>query len=192
MEDPIRSSLEKIAVQQAKTAATLSPNSLEYAHFLLFEFSQEQVVQESIRALAIKDPTDPTIDDLSNQNPQISPQASNDALRHSLQCLLTQCVNFHGNRAKMWISENPLGHKNLVLYNIKKFVRTPKDQPLEKEIEERLACNRSLQRGNNSETPTGDDLVSDVDLESGPVALEGEDTSKTPFLTTGGRSRSRI
>ncbi|KAH9608754.1 hypothetical protein KSS87_019418 [Heliosperma pusillum] len=63
----------KNAVESAKTAKNLSPNSVEYSHFyanLLFEVSgdareYEEVISECERALAVDNPNDPAIDELS-------------------------------------------------------------------------------------------------------------------------------
>ncbi|XP_074316976.1 uncharacterized protein LOC141653194 [Silene latifolia] len=63
----------KNAVESAKKAKTLSPNSVEYSHFyanLLYEVSgdareYEEVISECERALAVDNPNDPAMDELS-------------------------------------------------------------------------------------------------------------------------------
>lgn len=66
------------AVESAKKAASLSPNSIEFAHFyanLLFDTANdgkdyEEVVSECERALAIESPIDPMKDNLNNNQQQ--------------------------------------------------------------------------------------------------------------------------
>ncbi|KAL3655313.1 hypothetical protein CASFOL_001099 [Castilleja foliolosa] len=185
------------ALESARRAVTLSPNSVEFAHFyanLLYEVANErkeyeEVVQECERALMIENPVDPAKESLQEENQQKISTAEarvahvQDELRSLIQksniaSLSTWMKNLSNGEEKFRflpirrVPEDPMELRLVQTRRpneIKKVARTPEER--RKEIEVRVAAARLLQQ--KSESPQ---LVNDEDssnnnntaLDSGP------------------------
>lgn len=165
------------AVESARKAAKLSPNSVEFAHFyanLLFEGANdgkeyEEVVQECERALAIENPVDPAKESLQDESQQkiSTPEARIGHVQSELRQLIqksniasisTWMKNLGNGEEKFRlipirrVSEDPM-EVGLVQArrpnDIKKATKTPEER--RKEIEVRVAAARLLQH--KSEVP---------------------------------------
>eukprot|EP00249_Psilotum_nudum_P024932 c29324_g2_i1 orf=210-2498(+) len=164
----------KEAIDAARKAVYLAPQSLEYAHFhaqLLFETATdskgyEEVVQECKRALSIADPVDPAKDSLNEEGQQKLPtvEARVAHIQQELKGLI-QKANFASISTWMKTLGNGTGEEQLRFipmrrftedpmeqlvslpkrpHEVKKSVKTPEER--RKEIEVRVAAARLLQQ----------------------------------------------
>ncbi|CAH2064958.1 unnamed protein product [Thlaspi arvense] len=191
------------AIESARKAVELSPNSIEFGHFyanLLYEAANdgreyEEVVQECQRALSIENPIDPAKDSLQDENQQklLTPEARianvQDELRSLVQksniaSLSTWMKNLGNGEEKFRLipirrmAEDPI-ESNLIQARrpneIKKATKTLEER--RKEIEVRVAAARLLQQ--KSESSPSDNV--------GTVNHKGSD----PSLGAGQRSGER-
>ncbi|KAK6153364.1 hypothetical protein DH2020_013003 [Rehmannia glutinosa] len=167
----------KNAVESARRAVNLSPNSIEFAHFyanLLYEAANEakeyeEVVQECERALMIENPVDPAKESLQEENQQkISTTEARVAhvqgeLRSLIQksniaSISTWMKNLGNGEEKFRlipirrVPEDPMEVRLIQARRpneIKKVAKTPEER--RKEIEVRVAAARLLQQ--KSESP---------------------------------------
>jgi hypothetical protein len=163
----------KNAVESARRAVELSPNSIEFAHFyanLLLEAASdgkdyEEVVHECERALAIESPVDPAKESLQEESQQriSTPEARivhvQNELRQLIQksnlsSLSTWMKNFGGSGEDKFrlipirrVTEDPMEVRLVQARRpneIKKATKTPEER--RKEIEVRVAAARLLQQ----------------------------------------------
>ncbi|XP_055828881.1 uncharacterized protein LOC129896911 isoform X2 [Solanum dulcamara] len=189
----------KNAIESARKAVSLSPNSIEFAHFyanLLYEAANEgkeyeEVVQECQRALAIENPIDPAKQSLKEDSQQKDekPHARIDQVRIELQSLIQKSnfasistwVNQIGNGVEKIrlipirrVPEDPMEMRLVQARRpneIKKVTKTPEER--RKEIEVRVAAARLLQK--KSETvQTHNDEDKALDLTTGSEQRIGE------------------
>ncbi|CAI9753896.1 unnamed protein product [Fraxinus pennsylvanica] len=167
----------KNAIESARKAMTLSPNSIEFAHFyanLLYEAANEgkeyeEVVQECERALAIEKPVDPAKESLQEESQQkISTSEARVAhvqseLRSLIQksniaSISTWMKNLGNGEEKFRLipirraAEDPMELRLVQARRpneIKKATKTPEER--RKEIEVKVAAARLLQQ--KSESP---------------------------------------
>ncbi|GAV66724.1 UCH domain-containing protein/DUF629 domain-containing protein/DUF627 domain-containing protein [Cephalotus follicularis] len=166
------------AIESAKRAVELSPNSIEFAHFfanLLYEAANEgkeyeEVVQECERALAIENPVDPAKESLQEESQQkISSTEARVAHVHSELRALIQKSNIAS--LSNWMKNLGNGEERLKFIPIRRVAEDPMEvrfvqttrRPNEikkatktleekrKEIEVRVAAARLLQQ--KSELP---------------------------------------
>ncbi|CAN4100452.1 unnamed protein product [Withania somnifera] len=160
------------AIESAKKAVSLSPYSIEFAHFyanLLYEVANdgkeyEEVVQECERALAIENPIDPAKESLQEESQQkiSTPEARISHIHGELHNLI-QKSNFAS--ISSWMKNIGTGEEKFRLIpirrvsedpmelrlvqgrrpnEIKKATKTPEER--RKEIEVRVAAARLLQK----------------------------------------------
>ncbi|CAA0836080.1 Ubiquitin carboxyl-terminal hydrolase-related protein [Striga hermonthica] len=191
------------AVESARRASSLSPSSIEFAHFyanLLYEAANEgkeyeEVVQECERALMIENPVDPAKESLQEENQQkISTAEARVAhvqseLRSLIQksniVSLSTLMKNLGNGDETFrlipirrVTEDPMELRLVQTRRpneIKKVAKTPEER--RKEIEVRVAAARLLQQ--KSESPR---LVNDED--------SGNNNSRGPDSGMGSGHRS--
>ncbi|KAL3528300.1 hypothetical protein ACH5RR_007622 [Cinchona calisaya] len=165
------------AIDSARKAVNLSPNSIEFAHFyanLLYEASNdgkeyEEVVQECERALAIENPVDPAKESLQDESQQkLTPAEARIAhVQNELRALIQKSniasisswMKNLGNGEEKFrlipirrVSEDPMELRLVQTRRpneIKKATKTPEER--RKEIEVRVAAARLLQQ--KSESP---------------------------------------
>ncbi|XP_010550646.1 PREDICTED: uncharacterized protein LOC104821450 [Tarenaya hassleriana] len=185
------------AIDSARKAVELSPNSIEFGHFyanLLYEAANdgkeyEEVVQECQRALSIENPIDPAKESLQDESQQKISSAEarvahvQDELRSLIQksniaSLSTWMKNLSNGEEKFRlipirrIAEDPMESRLVQTRRpneIKKATKTPEER--RKEIEVRVAAARLLQQKSES-SPLQDEgnsnnKVSDSALGSG-------------------------
>ncbi|KAJ8536431.1 hypothetical protein K7X08_034832 [Anisodus acutangulus] len=189
----------KNAIESARKAVSLSPNSIEFAHFyanLLYEAASEgreyeEVVQECERGLAIENPIDPAKQSLQeeSQMKDETPHARIDHVRNELRSLiqksnfasLSTWVKHIGNGEETFrlipirrVQEDPMELRLVQARRpneIKKATKTPEER--RKEIEVRVAAARLLQQ--KSETvQTHNDGDKALDLTAGSEQRIGE------------------
>lgn len=163
----------KNAVESARRAVELSPNSIEFAHFysnLLYEAASdgkeyEEVVQECERALAIESPVDPAKESLQEESQQriSTPEARIGHVQNELRQLIqksniaslsTWMKNLGGSGEEKFrlipirrVTEDPMEVRLVQARRpneIKKATKTPEER--RKEIEVRVAAARLLQQ----------------------------------------------
>lgn len=167
----------KNAIESARKAVELSPNSIEFSHFyanLLYEVANdakeyEEVVQECERALGIENPIDPAKESLQDEKNQKIPTAEarithvQTELRQLIQksniYSLSSWMKNLGNGEEKFrlipirrVTEDPMEVRLVQARRaneIKKATKTPEER--RKEIEVRVAAARLLQQ--KSETP---------------------------------------
>ncbi|GFP80104.1 inactive ubiquitin carboxyl-terminal hydrolase 54 [Phtheirospermum japonicum] len=185
------------AVESARRAVSLSPNSVEFAHFyanLLYEVANEgkeyeEVVQECERALMIENPVDPAKESLQEENQQkISTAEARVAhvqgeLRSLIQksniaSISTWMKNLGNGEEKFRlipirrVPEDPMELRLVQTRRpneIKKVAKTPEER--RKEIEVRVAAARLLQQKSESPHLGNDEDSSNNNnkaLDSGP------------------------
>ncbi|KAH6807637.1 Ubiquitin carboxyl-terminal hydrolase-related protein [Perilla frutescens var. frutescens] len=185
----------KNAIESARRAVSLSPSSIEFAHFyanLLYEAANdakeyEEVVQECERALAIENPVDPAKENLQDESQQKISTAearvshAQSELRALIQksniASISSWMKNLGNGDEKFrfipIRRAPEDPMELRLVQarrpneIKKVAKTPEER--RKEIEVRVAAARLMQQ--KSESPhLGNDVDSNTDnsKDSGP------------------------
>ncbi|KAK8686155.1 hypothetical protein V6N13_125182 [Hibiscus sabdariffa] len=168
----------KNAVDSAKKAAELSPNSIEFANFyanLLYESANdakeyEEVIQECERALAIENPVDPAKESLQEEGQQKIPtvearilhvQSELRALiqKSNIASISTWMKNLGSGEEKFRIipvrrsTEDPMEVRLVPARRpneIKKATKTPEER--RKEIEVRVAAARLLQQKKSDAT----------------------------------------
>ncbi|XP_022988322.1 uncharacterized protein LOC111485602 isoform X1 [Cucurbita maxima] len=162
----------KNAIESARKAVELSPNSIEFSHFyanLLYEGANdareyEEVVQECERALGIENPIDPAKESLQDEKDQKIPTPEarithvQTELRHLVQksniYSISSWMKNLGNGEEKFrlipirkVTEDPM-EATLVqakrANEIKKATKTPEER--RKEIEVRVAAARLLQQ----------------------------------------------
>ncbi|XP_057514658.1 LOW QUALITY PROTEIN: uncharacterized protein LOC130796340 [Actinidia eriantha] len=170
----------KNAIESARKAVLLSPNSVEFAHFyanLLYGAANdrkefEEVVQECERALAIENPIDPAKERLQDESQQkmLTADARIGHVQNEIR-LLIQNSNIsilmknlgHGEEKFRLIplrrvSEDPMevtSNQTRRPNEIKKATKTPEER--RKEIEVRVAAARLLQQKSESPQSQNDD-----------------------------------
>ncbi|VFQ86618.1 unnamed protein product [Cuscuta campestris] len=188
----------KNAIESAKKATVMSPNSIEFAHFyanLLYEMANdgkeyEEVVQECERALAIESPVDPGKESLQESQLKLSTpearilQVQND-IRNLIQksniASISTWMKHLGNGDEKFrlipirrVPEDPM-ELSLVQARrpneIKKATKTPEDR--RKEIEVRVAAARLLMQKSESAQPPNDE-----DKSLDPSAVPGQKGSE--------------
>ncbi|XVE57026.1 hypothetical protein DITRI_Ditri04bG0058500 [Diplodiscus trichospermus] len=162
----------KNAIDSAKIAVELSPNSIEFAHFyanLLYEAANdgkeyEEVVQECERALAIENPVDPAKESLQEEGQQKISTAEARILhvqselrsliqKSNIASISTWMKNLGNGEEKFRlipirrVTEDPMEVRLVQTRRpneIKKATKTPEER--RKEIEVRVAAARLLQQ----------------------------------------------
>ncbi|XVE54864.1 hypothetical protein DITRI_Ditri03aG0116900 [Diplodiscus trichospermus] len=162
----------KNAIDSAKKAVELSPNSIEFAHFyanLLYEAANdgkeyEEVVQECERALAIENPVDPAKESLQEESQQKISTAEARILhvqselrsliqKSNIASISTWMKNLGNGEEKFRlipirrVTEDPMEVRLVQTRRpneIKKATKTPEER--RKEIEVRVAAARLLQQ----------------------------------------------
>ncbi|XP_068651792.1 uncharacterized protein [Aristolochia californica] len=168
----------KNAIESAKRAVFLSPNSIEFSHFyanLLYDTANdtkgyEEVVQECERALGIQDPVDPAKESLQDESHQKLTTAES-RLSHVQQELRSLIQKSNIASISTWmknlgngtgeekfrlipmrrLSEDPMEVRLVQTRRpneIKKATKTPEER--RKEIEVRVAAARLLQQKSDS------------------------------------------
>ncbi|XP_039062565.1 uncharacterized protein LOC120207108 isoform X3 [Hibiscus syriacus] len=159
------------AIDSAKKAVELSPNSIEFAHFyanLLYEAANdgkeyEEVIQECERALAVENPVDPAKESLQEETQQKIPTAEarvlhvQGELRSLIQksniASISTWMNLGSGEEKFRlipvrrVPEDPMEVRLVQTRRpneIKKATKTPEER--RKEIEVRVAAARLLQQ----------------------------------------------
>ncbi|KAG2679123.1 hypothetical protein I3843_11G036300 [Carya illinoinensis] len=188
----------KNAVDSARRAAELSPNSVEFSHFyanLLYEGANdskefEEVVQECERALAIEKPVDPAKESLQEESQQriSSPEARIGHVQNELRQLIqksniaslsTWMKNLGGSGEEKFrlipirrVAEDPMEVRMVQARRpneIKKATKTPEER--RKEIEVRVAAARLLQQ-HKSESDRAQSHNGGLDSSSGSKVAE--------------------
>ncbi|CAK9330153.1 unnamed protein product [Citrullus colocynthis] len=192
----------KNAIESARKAVQLSPNSIEFSHFyanLLYEAANdakeyEEVVQECQRALGIENPIDPAKESLQDEKSQKIPTAEarithvQTELRQLIQksniYSLSSWMKNLGNGEEKFrsitirrVAEDPMEVRMVQARRaneIKKATKTPEER--RKEIEVRVAAARLVQQ--KSETPQmqneGGKADRTPESSSGPSTRVGE------------------
>lgn len=186
IEDPnVKQRHMKTAIESAKKAVLLSPQSIEFAHFyaqLLFDTANdskgyEEVVQECERALSIENPVDPAKESLQeeSQDRLLTPQARISHVQQELRSLvqksniasLSTWMKNLGNGTgeekfrlipMRRLSEDPVELRllqNRRPHEIKKNIKTPEER--RKEIEVRVTAARLLQQRSDIPALSSDD-----------------------------------
>ncbi|KAL3617995.1 hypothetical protein CASFOL_038316 [Castilleja foliolosa] len=165
------------AVESARRAVSLSPNSVEFAHFyanLLYEVANEgkeyeEVVQECERALMIENPVDPAKESLQEENQQkistaearvahVQGEIRSLIQKSNIASISTWMKNLGNGEEKFRlipirrVPEDPMELRLVQTRRpneIKKVAKTPEER--RKEIEVRVAAARLLQQ--KSESP---------------------------------------
>ncbi|KAH6837431.1 Ubiquitin carboxyl-terminal hydrolase-related protein [Perilla frutescens var. hirtella] len=168
----------KNAIESARRAVSLSPNSIEFAHFyanLLYEAATEgkeyeDVVQECERALSIENPVDPAKESLQEENQQkmsttearvghVQSELRSLIQKSNIASISTWMKNLGNGEEKFRlipirrIPEDPMEVRMIQPRRpneIKKVAKTPEER--RKEIEVRVAAARLLQQ--KSESPS--------------------------------------
>ncbi|KAF6159898.1 hypothetical protein GIB67_032982 [Kingdonia uniflora] len=171
----------KNAIESAKKAVSLSPNSIEFAHFyanLMYEASNdskgyEEVVQECERALSIENPVDPAKESLQDESQQklsttearimnVQQELRSLIQKSNIASISTWMKNLgNGTGEEKFrlipmrrISEDPMEVRLVQARRpneIKKATKTPEER--RKEIEVRVAAARLLQQKSDSSLP---------------------------------------
>ncbi|KAJ0106477.1 hypothetical protein Patl1_17879 [Pistacia atlantica] len=194
------------ALESAKKAVELSPNSVEFAHFyanLLYEAANdgkeyEEVVQECERALAIENPVDPAKESLQDESQQkiLTAEARIAHVQGELRSLIqksniasisTWMKNLGTGEEKFRlipirrVTEDPMEVRLVQARRpneIKKATKTPEER--RKEIEVRVAAARLLQQ--KSETgQLQQNNDGERTMDSGLVGTEKRDRERRKF-----------
>ncbi|KAM7479967.1 hypothetical protein LguiA_028180 [Lonicera macranthoides] len=189
----------KNAIESAKKAVMLSPNSIEFAHFyanLLYEAANdgkeyEEVVLECERALGIENPVDPAKESLQDESQQkisttdarimhVQNELRSLIQKSNIASISTWMKNLGNGEEKFRLipirraSEDPMEMKfgqTRRPNEIKKATKTPEER--RKEIEVRVAAARLLQQKSESpQSQTEGDKALDSSL--GPTQRAGE------------------
>ncbi|XAR50102.1 hypothetical protein NMG60_11004339 [Bertholletia excelsa] len=189
----------KNAIESARKATSLSPNSIEFAHFyanLLYEAANdgkeyEEAVNECERALSIENPVDPAKECLHDESQQklATADARISHMQGELRALVqkaniasisTWMKNLGNGEEKFRlipirrVSEDPMEVRLVQARRpneIKKASKTPEER--RKEIEVRVAAARLLQQKSESLQSQGDDNKA-LDSSSGSAQRVGE------------------
>jgi hypothetical protein len=172
------------ALESARKAASLCPQSVEYSHFyaqLLFEAAKDsegygEVVRECERALSIEDPIDPARESLhSEQQPELPTPEARIAHVHQELKALVQKANISSISTWMKTLGTGAGEEKLRFVQMKKFAdQDPMEQRVSqpkrphevkkvvktpeerrKEIEVRVAAAKLLQQRDTTSTEAG-------------------------------------
>ncbi|KAH0922294.1 hypothetical protein HID58_022312 [Brassica napus] len=164
------------AIESARKAVELSPNSIEFSHFyanLLYESASdgreyEEVVQECHRALAIENPIDPAKDSLQDESQHkiLTPEARIANVQDEVRSLI-QKSNL--GSLSTWMKHLRNGEGEFRLFDMRKMAEDPIESNLvqtrrpneikkatktleekRKEIEVRVAAGRLLQQKSES------------------------------------------
>lgn len=206
----------KNALESAKRAVELSPNSVEFAHFfanLLYEGANdgkeyEEVVQECERALAIENPIDPAKESLQEESQQkiTTTEARIGHVQNELRQLIqksniaslsTWMKNLGGNGEDKFrlipirrVAEDPMEARMVQARRpneIKKATKTPEERRME--IEVRVAAARLLQHKSESDRPQSQNGV--LDSSSGSKVGEQRRTKYANGRKNGSRAERR-
>ncbi|XP_015879540.3 uncharacterized protein LOC107415685 isoform X1 [Ziziphus jujuba] len=193
------------AIESARRAVELSPNSIEFAHFyanLLYEAANdgkeyEEVVQECERALSIENPIDPAKESLQEESQQrISTSEARivhvqnelrQLIRNSNVASISTWMKNLGNGEEKFrlipirrASEDPMEVRLVQARRPNEIKKTPKtSEERRKEIEVRVAAARLLQQ--KSEVPQSQN--------EGDKADKGLDSSSGSGQRAGGERR---
>ncbi|KAF5730114.1 hypothetical protein HS088_TW20G00484 [Tripterygium wilfordii] len=166
------------AIDSARRAVELSPNSIEFAHFyanLLYEAANDgkeydEVIQECERALAIENPVDPAKESLQEESQQkisntdarvahVQSELRSLIQKSSIASISTWMKNLGNGEEKFRlipirrVVEDPIMEVKLAQARrpneIKKATKTPEER--RKEIEVRVAAARLLQQKSETE-----------------------------------------
>lgn len=188
----------KNAIESARRAVDLSPNSIEFAHFyanLLYEAANEgkeyeEAVQECERALGIENPIDPAKESLHDESQHKIPTADGriahvqDELRSLVQkanlASLSSWMKTLGNGEEKFrlipirrVTEDPMEVRLVTTKRpneIKKATKTPEER--RKEIEVRVAAARLLQQKSESSQSQDDGDRPDRASDSSSVSAQ--------------------
>uniref|UniRef100_A0A5B7ACF7 USP domain-containing protein n=1 Tax=Davidia involucrata TaxID=16924 RepID=A0A5B7ACF7_DAVIN len=176
----------KNAIESAKKAVSLSPNSIEFAHFysnLLYEAANdgkeyEEVVQECERALTIENPVDPAKESLQDESQQKISTA--DARIGHVQNEL-RSLSRNSNIASIWLKNLGNGEEKFRFIPIRRVTEDPMEVRLvqarrpneikkatktreerRKDIEVQVAAARLLQQKSESTQSQNDDSKASV------------------------------
>ncbi|KFK34091.1 hypothetical protein AALP_AA5G101000 [Arabis alpina] len=196
------------AIESARKAVELSPNSIEFGHFyanLLYDAASDgrdgieydEVVQECHRSLSIENPIDPARDSLQDETQQkiLTPEARIVHVQDELRSLI-QKSNF--SSLSSWMKNLGTGEEKYRIIPIRRPVEDPIEsnliqtrrpneiqkanktrEELRKEIEVKVAAARLLQQ--KSESPPSDN--------AGTVNNKGSDTTLGTGQRGGGKKR---
>ncbi|XP_024013843.1 uncharacterized protein LOC18021056 isoform X2 [Eutrema salsugineum] len=168
------------AIESARKAVELSPNSVEFGHFyanLLYEAANdgreyEEVVQECHRALSIENPIDPAKESLQDENQQkiLTPEARIAHVQDELRSLI-QKSNL--SSLSTWMKNLGNGEEKFRLIPIRRMVEDPIESTLiqtrrpneikkatktleekRKEIEVRVAAAKLVQQQKSESLPS--------------------------------------
>ncbi|XP_013624685.1 PREDICTED: uncharacterized protein LOC106330821 [Brassica oleracea var. oleracea] len=187
------------AIESARKAVELSPNSIEFAHFyanLLYEAASdgreyEEVLQECHRALSIENPIDPAKDSLQDESQHkiLTPEARIANVQDELRSLI-QKSNL--GSLSTWMKHLRNGEGEFRLFDMRKMAEDPIESNLvqtrrpneikkatktleerRKEIEVRVAAGRLLQqKSESSSVDSVNSKGSDPALGSGQRSVE--------------------
>ncbi|PIN12015.1 Ubiquitinyl hydrolase 1 [Handroanthus impetiginosus] len=166
----------KNAIESARKAVSLSPNSIEFAHFyanLMYELANEgkeyeEVVQECERALLIENPVDPAKESLQEESQQkvstadariaqVQSELRSLIQKSNIASISTWMKNLGNGEEKFRlipirrVPEDPMELRLIQARRpneIKKVAKTPEER--RKEIEVRVAAARLLQQKSDS------------------------------------------
>lgn len=184
----------KHAIESARRAVELSPNSVEFSHFyanLLYEAANdgkeyEEVVQECERALAIENPVDPAKESLQDESQQkistsearighVQSELRSLIQKSNIASISTWMKNLGTGEEKFRlipirrVTEDPMEVKLVQTRRpneIKKATKTPEER--RKEIEVRVAAARLMQQKSESgQLLQNNDMDRGVDSASG-------------------------
>ncbi|GFZ07764.1 ubiquitin carboxyl-terminal hydrolase-related protein [Actinidia rufa] len=189
----------KNAIESARKSVSLSPNSIEFAHFyanLLYEAANdgkeyEDVVQECERALGIENPVDPAKESLQDEKEQkiLTAEARIEHMQNEIRSLIqksniasisTWMKNLGNGEEKFRlipirrVSEDPMEVRLVQAKRpneIKKATKTLEEK--RKEIEVRVAAARLLQQKSESQQLQNNDNKA-LDSSSGSGQRVGE------------------
>ncbi|KAL1187952.1 hypothetical protein V5N11_009265 [Cardamine amara subsp. amara] len=173
------------AIESARKAVELSPNSIEFGHFyanLLYEAANdggeyEEVVQECHRALSIESPIDPARESLQDEHKILTPEARIAHVQDELRSLI-QKSNIYS--LSTWMKHLGNGDEKFRLIPIRRMTEDPIEsnftqtkRPNEikkatktleekrKEVEVRVAAARLLQQTSESSPSENGGTVND-------------------------------
>ncbi|GMP29044.1 hypothetical protein CsSME_00004322 [Camellia sinensis var. sinensis] len=173
----------KNALESARRAVSLSPNSLEFANFLvtlLYNASidgqgYEEIVRECERALSIDDPIDPANESFHDDIHLDTVEDRIGYLRQALQSTVQKCV----------IASSPPSTENL---EIQKAIQTPEENL---EINDPVAAATLSEQESDSEDDDDDD-DDDVNAKKNKVPKRMKDAARKMFTSKVMRMYQRL
>ncbi|XP_050220988.1 uncharacterized protein LOC126671275 [Mercurialis annua] len=206
----------KNAIESARKAAELSPNSIEFAHFyanLLYEAANdgkeyEEVLRECERALEIENPIDPAKESLQDESQQkiTTPEARITHVQNELRSLkqkssiasISTWMKNLGTGEEIRLipirraTEDPMEVRLVQTRRsneIKKATKTPEER--RKEIEVRVAAARLLQQKSESGVGRVEGERTDTGLEGNSASDKRGDRRKYGNARKGGSNKER-